>query len=198
MYSLAGNLLGVIDALGNESQYTYDEVDQLIEVRQIKEANEKNAVLSVTKYERDLLGNIMKTTDALGNSESYTYDKKSQLIQKIDKEGYLTTYGYQSSGEVESIKYADGKQVRLSYNALRQLEEMEDWLGITRIQVDATGKATKVSYPDGKEVGYTYGKAGEKTKITYPDGAEVNYAYDELYRLAKVTDEAGEIGRAHV
>ena len=198
LYSLSGNLTGVIDALGNESEYKYDEVAQLIEVRQIKEvkqireANEKNNILPVTKYERDLLGNITKTTDALGNSESYTYDKKSQLIQKVDKEGYLTTYGYQSSGEVESIKYADGKEVRLSYNALRQLEEMEDWLGITRIEPNARGQATKVSYHNGKEVSYAYGKAGEKTKITYPGGKVVNYVYDELYRLAKVTDEVGD------
>ena len=64
---------------------------------------------------------------SLGNQESFQYNKKSQLIEKVDKEGYLTTYAYNPVGEVAQIQYADGKEVHSSYNALRQLEEVEDW-----------------------------------------------------------------------
>ena len=210
-YSVTGALVGVKDALGNETSYTYDERDRLIEVRQgsgeagiseevrgvdedlkhVKEQNKTNNILSITRYERDLLGNVTEITDALGNKEKYNYNQKSQLIEKVDKEGYLTTYEYQSTGEVGQIQYADGKEVRLSYNALRQLEEIEDWLGITRIQTDARGRATKVSYPDGKEVSYGYGLAGERLEMVYPNGSKVSYGYDSLYRLSSVTDEVG-------
>lgn len=70
---------------------------------------------------------------------------------------------------------------------------MEDWLGITRIENNGRGQATKVTYPDGKEVSYTYGKAGERTGIIYPDGREVTYAYDEALRLRKLRDKEQEI-----
>ena len=73
-----------------------------------------------------------------------------------NKEGYLTKYGYTNSGDVNYIQYADGKEVRLSYNALRQLEEMKDWTGITTIKNDAAGRALDIVYPDGKEISYTY------------------------------------------
>ena len=78
--------------------------------------------------------------------------------------------------------------MKLSYNPLRQLEEMEDWLGITRIENDPMGRALKVQYPDGKEVSYTYGKGGERTGITYPDGRTASYLYDSRLRLAGLKD----------
>jgi len=80
---------------------------------------------------------------------------------------------------------------------LRQLEEVEDWLGITRIENNARGQATKVTYPDQSEVAYAYGSAGEKIGVTYPDGAKVGYAYDERGRLARVNDALGDTTYAY-
>lgn len=60
--------------------------------------------------------------------------------------------------------------MKLSYNPLRQLTLVQDWLAETKITPDALGRATAVQYPDGREVSYTYGKSGERTGITYPDG----------------------------
>ena len=208
-YSPTGMLTKVTDPMGNETEYHYDERDQLIEIRQYGETGatgttrttgetgntrgigEPAPTQQVTRYQRDLLGQVERITDALGNQEHYTYNPKGQLSSKLDKEGYLTTYGYSVQGDVSHIRYADGKEVRLSYNALRQLEEVEDWLGITRIQSDVLGRTTKVIYPDGKEVKYTYGKAGERESITYPNGERVSYGYDELKRLSEVTDRVG-------
>ena len=65
---------------------------------------------------------------------------------------------------------------------------MEDWLGATQIVNDALGRAERVTYPDGKEVGYTYGKAGERRSLTYPDGRTVSYGYDEEIRLSELKE----------
>ena len=78
--------------------------------------------------------------------------------------------------------------MKLSYNPLRQLIEIQDWLGSTRITPDALGRAEKVQYPDGREVSYTYGKAGERRSITYPDGKTVFYGYDEQFRLSELKE----------
>lgn len=65
---------------------------------------------------------------------------------------------------------------------------MEDWLRITKIENDALGRAEKVTYPDGREVSYTHGKAGERISITYPDGRTIHYGFDEDLRLSELKD----------
>lgn len=79
--------------------------------------------------------------DALGQKDVYTYNKKGQLLSKLDKEGYLTKYAYTKQGDLSSIQYADGREVKLSYNPLRQLLEVQDWLGNTKITPDALGRS---------------------------------------------------------
>ena len=209
-YTLSGQLAKVTDALGNETEYQYDVCDRLIEIRQygaegslkeeaeasgmdaeLLEAERQNGrkrLCQITRYTRDLRGQVTETMDALGQKETYTYDKKGQLLGKLDKEGYLTKYAYTKQGDLSGIQYADGKEVKLSYNPLRQLIEIQDWLGSTRITPDALGRAEKVQYPDGREVSYTYGKAGERRSITYPDGTTVFYGYDEQFRLSELKE----------
>ena len=204
-YSLTGKLTKVIDPLCNETFYFYDSLDQLIEVKQLKEVKDNDAEINgnksnlmsssrvdkenrITKYKRNLLGQVESTTDALGNVERYKYSATGHLIQKIDKDGYLTRYAYTKQGDVNHIAYADGKEVSMSYNSLRQLTEVKDWLGITAIEVDPLGRATKVTNHKGETVDYTYGKVGERRSITYPDGKVVNYHYDEALRLTQLQD----------
>ena len=209
-YTLSGQLAKVTDALGNETEYQYDVCDRLIEIRQygaegsLKENTEgsgmdadlleaekqngRNRLCQVTRYTRDLRGQVTETMDALGQKEVYTYDKKGQLLSKLDKEGYLTKYAYTKQGDLSGIQYADGREVKLSYNPLRQLLEVQDWLGNTKITPDALGRAQKVQYPDGREVSYTYGKAGERKSMTYPDGKTVFYGYDEQLRLSELKE----------
>ena len=210
LYTLSGQLAKVTDALGNETEYRYDVCDRLIEIRQYgaegslkgdtevsgmdaefleaERQNGRKRLCQITRYTRDLRGQVTETVDALGQKETYTYDKKGQLLGKLDKEGYLTKYAYTKQGDLSGIQYADGKEVKLSYNPLRQLIEIQDWLGNTRITPDALGRAEKVQYPDGREVSYTYGKAGERRSITYPDGKTVFYGYDEQLRLSKLKE----------
>ena len=186
-YTLTGQLEKVIDSLGNETHYRYDELDQLIEVRQNGKLEEVSTD-RITTYEYNLLGQIKSITDALGQKEHYRYNKVGQLIEKMDKDGYLTKYGYTGQGDVNYVQYGDGREVFMSYNPLRQLIEVKDWLGVTDIKVDPLGQVTQVSDHNNKVVSYTYGKIGERRSITYPDGKIVKYEYDKHLRLTKVND----------
>jgi len=206
-YTPTGQLAKVIDALGNVAYYKYDERDQLIEVRQegsevfgiddileaINAQNKANQELRITKYHRNLMGQVELVEDVLGNKETYTYSPKGQLIEKMDKDGYLTKYGYSAHGDVTHVQYADGNEVKMSYNPLRQLTEIQDWLGVTQIEIDALGRATKVSNYNDQVVEYKYGRAGEREQIIYPDGKAVMYQYDDVLRLIKVRDGNQEI-----
>ena len=186
----------ITDSTGNAASNIAGIDSDLIKVQQQNQQNKKQ-VCQLTRYERDISGQVTKITDALGQEEIYTYGKRGELLSKADKEGYLTTYGYAPNGEVNHIRYADEREVRLSYNALKQLTEMEDWLGITRIENDPLGRVIKVEYPDGKKVGYTYGRAGERTSLTYPDGRKVSYEYDSQLRLSALRDGEKTISYAY-
>ena len=115
-------------------------------------------------------------------------DAFGRVTSKTDKGGYLTQYAYGQNGQLEQVQYADGKSVRLSYNPLRQLYEIQDWLGLTAIETDPLGRATKVRDHNGKEVGHRYGATGERLETTYPNGYKALYSYDGALRLSQLTD----------
>ena len=69
----------------------------------------------------------------------------------MDKDGGETAYTYGINGELEQIKYSDGKEVMLSYNALQQLSQIKDWLGITRIEHNEEGRIQKIIDHKGQE-----------------------------------------------
>ena len=185
-YSEKSELLKMVDALGNETEYEYDQNSNLVRI--VKKSKDNNCEEVVTRYDRDILGRVVEIIDATGAKEHYTYNGKGYLTEKIDKEGYLTKYGYTNRGDVNYIQYADGKEVRLSYNVLRQLEEIKDWTGITTVKNDAAGRALNIVYPDGKELSYTYNVSGQRTSMTYPNGETVTYCYDKFKRLTSLVE----------
>lgn len=179
-YTANGKLSAVIDALGNKTQYTYDAMDQLVEILQTQQ---NNSISQHTVYERDLLERVVKITDSLGREESYSYDLYGNIIQKVDADQYTTRYEYTDYGVPEKIFYGDGKTVRYSYNQLKQLVEIEDWLGTTKISVDELGRARTIKTHDEEIVQYEFGTHGEKKKVIYPDGYEVAYEYNGNLQL---------------
>ena len=127
------------------------------------------------------MGQVESICDALGHEEHFKYNLRGELIEKVDKEGFLTTYAYTPHGDVEKIQYADGKEVKMKYNQLRQLTEIQDWLGTTKISLDYLGRPIEVVDHNNKAVTYEWGKLGEKRSISYPGGQVVNY--EVKYRL---------------
>ena len=187
-YLPGGLLETIIYPEKTTERYTYDERDNLIGVFQYGKKGQRERECHITRYERDLLGRVKTIVDPLGLKEHYVYDSKGQLVEKLDKEGYLTRYGYTSQGDISNIQYADGREVKLSYNPLCQLQEIKDWLGTTKFESDLLGRATEVLYPDDKKVSYTYGKGGRRTSITYPDEKTVYYKYDKDFRLSQLKE----------
>jgi len=192
-YTLTNKISKMIDTLGNETCYSYNEIDQLIEVCQNVGVKDDESSARITTYKRNLLGQIKSITDALGQKEHYFYCPKGQLVEKIDKEGYSTKYGHTTLGDINYIQYADGREVTFGYNPLRQLTEVKDWLGITNIEVDKLGRATKVSNHNNDIISYSYGKLGERRSITYPDGKIIEYDYDEHLNLIEINDGSQSI-----
>lgn len=201
-YTAGGKLTSVIDAEDNRTEYAYDSMSNLIlicqhegKMRFLNEngqlsvtAPEDENKIHITRYERDLLGKVESITDPLGMQEHYTYDTMGRLILKKDKQGYETNYSYNSVGDIERVAYTDGRSVAFSYDSLRQLTEIQDWLGTTKMELNEQGRVKKMINYKGEEISYQWGKMGEQETLIYPDGKRISCEYDEWSRLTRLTD----------
>jgi len=179
-YSPLGDIVEVIDAAGNSAKYTYDAMSRLTGLMLMGDE------VQITTYELNKKGEVIAVTSPLGDIVKYNYNQDGNVTSKLDQDGLTTLYDYNLVGKLSKISYADGKTVEFSYNALKQLTEMRDWLGTTKIEPDALGRATKITDFDGNEVNYAWNSIGKKEKLTYPDGSEVNYTYNAAGQLMQV------------
>ncbi len=218
-YTGTGKLESVIDALGNETRYTYNDLDLLSSVERFEgtKDDEDKDIQSpsdsdnigteqdnafpkidgkghVTIYEHDLSGKLISVTDALGQKDIYSYDESGELVSQIDRDGNETVYTRDKNGNIIGIKYADGNEVRYSYSAINLLKEVRDKIGLTKIESDIVGRTIAVTGPDGKKVGYEYGPYDEKTAILYPDGKRAEYRYDAFRNLVELKDTNAQEG----
>ena len=201
-YTGTGKIKCVTDSLGYKAEYTYNELDLLLEIKRTgEESSEHPEVTSdghVTVYEYSLGGQLIGTVDALGHKDEYTYDGTGNVTRHVDRDGYETVYTRDRNGNVIGVEYQDGKSVRFKYNALNALEEIQDYLGLTRIESDILGRTTKVSDYKNRTVEYEYGPYNQRSAVVYPDGKRVEYKYDKFGRLDNVADvsyEYDKIGR---
>lgn len=124
---------------------------------------------------------------------SYTYNDVGQVLTATDPNGNMTSYSYDSQGNLVSVRNAAGHVTSLSnYDAN----------GRARRIVDPNGVTTELTYsPRGwltsRKVGgelttYGYDGVGQLTKVTHPDGSFLAYTYDAAHRLTEVADSAGD------
>ena len=222
-YSPTGKVIKVIDALGHSTDYSYDKADRLTGMEQYRLYDETYATIKehhlterslidnnliehsqpapprnlneiqVTKWDYDKNGKVTKVANPLGSYSTYKYDAAGRLTLKTDEDSLETLYQYDIVGNLAKILYADGKTVELSYNPLRKLSEMKDWLGITTIETDAIGRTTKVTDPEDRIISYEYDALSRRNAITYPDGNKVAYHYNKAGHLDEVISSSGTV-----
>ncbi|MCI8957703.1 MAG: hypothetical protein HFG62_01000 [Lachnospiraceae bacterium] len=195
-YQYQGNqITAVRDGLGQETYFSYDRCRRLarvvqagresIDPGQINAFNREQKDLRIIDYHYDRKGNIIESVDPEGNRTLYTYDGNNRILSQTDGEGNVTSCEYHPDGTVKAWHFADGKAVKLSYNPLKQLVQMEDWLGITRITPDSLGRPQQVTTPEDETVSYEWGPRGERKAMVYPDGLRVSYEYDQAMGLTR-------------
>lgn len=183
-YDSLGSLTAVTDPLGNQALYTYDSLGNLTRISQ---KDGETGAEQQTLFGRNLSGQVIKITSPQGETKHCTYDPCGRLLSQTDQEGYETTYRYAPCGEIETITYGDGSTVAFSYNALRQLITVKDWLGETQMERDALGRPVKVTDHLGRKVSYEWEPNGNRRSLTYPDGEKISYTYDPAGHLTGLT-----------
>ena len=136
-------------------------------------------------------GEVTAVQSPLGDIVRYKYDGGGNVTSKLDEDGLETLYEYNLANKLSKVMYADGKSVELSYNALRQLTEMKDWLGMTSINMDSFGRIERITDFEGKTVQYEWDALNRRTATVYPDESKVGYNWNESGRLDSVVSGTG-------
>ncbi|HBL13233.1 MAG TPA: hypothetical protein DD379_17910, partial [Cyanobacteria bacterium UBA11162] len=182
------NELGLVgqsqDALGRVTQFRYDDNGNLIRVVAPDS--------SLAAFTYDNRGNLLGSVDPLGHRVDFTYDSQFDQIRTVrDQRGNITTYGYDSQANLESLTYADGSIENFSYDAQGNLTLSVNRRGQTiQYTYDNRNQLIRKDYADGTSASFTYDSHGNLLSATDSDSA-VTYTYDSADRLTKVTDTDG-------
>ncbi|QDV52178.1 RHS repeat domain-containing protein [Gimesia fumaroli] len=146
-----------------------------------------------------------------------TYNAAGNRIQRVNLDGDVTTWTYDSSSQVLSERYTDSLGTTITtfaydavgnrlvenndstittsvYDAANRLETSDETTGITTYTYDKNGNQTSIEDPVGDITTYTWTYENQLAEIESPNGDLVTYTYapvnkksDEL-RLSKETD----------
>jgi RHS repeat-associated protein len=163
-YNQTGQRLTMSDASGT-TFYNYNASSRLAS---------KQTPFGTLSYTYDDAGNLATTRSSNGNglSVDYSYDSLNRLATAKDNQivtlnGGLTSYTYDTVGNLQSYLYPNGVTSSYAYNSLNRLRTMTVNTPVTPLS----------SYS------YILGLAGNRTAVTEITGRTVNYTYDDLYRI---------------
>src|SRR5262249_28054571 len=146
---------------------------------------------NVTAFTYGPLNRLTSVTDALGRTTLFGYDDRGNLIQTsypdasverivpdavgdpagfTSRDGAVISYTRNAAGQVLSRTFADGTHQDYAYDARGNLRTATDATSTTTFDYDAGDRLTRVTYPDGRFLAYTYDAAGRRARMVDQDG----------------------------
>ncbi|MCP4410560.1 MAG: RHS repeat protein, partial [Gammaproteobacteria bacterium] len=175
-----GQTTAIMDALGNLTQFEYNDNNNLT---QSIDAGGK-----VTKNLYDGRNNLISTTNALDQSTFYAYNTRGQVTTVTDANNNITRYGYDALGQRTVITNALDHVTRYEYDNLGRLVKT----------TDSQGKVTVNEYDDGDNLVKVIENA-HPTETTQNYLNQYNlvtaYSYDGIGRRETTTDTLGQVKR---
>lgn len=153
---------------GYALSYEYDAANRLI---RISDASDN----TIVDYEYNAAGR--RTVRTLGNGAytTYDYDDMDRLTRLVN---------YMPDGTVQS-------QFEYTYNAAGMRMSMTTLEGVHTYTYDDSYQLTRVEYPDGRTVNYTFDEVGNRISVT-DDDMVTNYTTNELDQYMSVGSETFE------
>lgn len=186
-YDYVGNCISFVDRYGNETLYTYDDLNRLVQTTYPLLETKEGVIAPVTRKEYDFVGNVTKEVDAKGQAVTKTYTATGKVTSVETPDGQIQRFIYHKNGVLARLIHANGNYTLYTTDPLNRLT------------------AEQLYSPEGElihEITHTYNSfrrlsttdtTGLTTTFTYyPDGQlrstmslEKNeeYAYDSLGRL---------------
>ncbi|WP_084162255.1 RHS repeat-associated core domain-containing protein [Methylocaldum szegediense] len=168
-YDEAGDLVAVIDPLGEPYRFAYD-------AHRMVRHTDRNGLSFHYAYEQAPDGS-WRVIHAWGDGGLYDYrfDYSDLLNERCITD---------SLGQVTLIK--------LDERGL-PINETDPLGGMTIYEYDDAGRTTAVVDPDGHRTEYTYDERGNLLKLTRPDGHAITTEFDENDKTVRITDPNGGV-----
>jgi RHS repeat-associated protein len=155
-----GNVTNYIDGKGYETQFKYNQQNQLEKVIDPK--------LNETTYQYDGSGNLTKRINAKGHVTEYKYNGMNLLEKIIDPLNHTTSIEYDLNGNRKKLIAPSGDMIEYDYNELNQLTDV---------------------YVNGlKQWSYSYDENGNVETITDSQGRLKSYHYYDNGLLQQVVN----------
>ncbi len=183
-YDALGRLIGVTDALGGETEYTYDEVGNRL--------TQTDPNGNTTSFEYDNLGRITTRNLPLAMEETHSYDANGNVLSTTDFNGDTTTFAYDSMNRLTSRSYPGTSTASFTYTPMGLRATAVDSSGTTSYSYDLRDRLIQVTNPDATSISYTYDNAGNRTSLTTPYGT-TGYSFDAVNRVTSVTDTSAGV-----
>lgn len=164
-YDAVGNLLQQVDERGNATRFTYDQLNQQVQVDVPGTTNDERAVTKVTYTPN---GDVESTTDPLGAVKKFTYDDLDRMVTSTSVErkptagNFVTRLTYDDMDNVVSAQAPSGAVALSSYDTLGQLTKSTDPNNVvSQLGYDYAGRQVRSSDGMGRSSVATYDKAGQ-------------------------------------
>lgn len=178
-YDTSGRLVKEIDPKGNETEYAYNELGLISQIKINGEIKETNL------YNKD--GQIISKKDALDNETIYTYYIDNLSSVKFQNGSYLS-YSYDSSNRLITESSPGNKSISYKYNSTGEVISKIHGGTIETYEYDLNGNLLTTKLPNGKVETRSYDKDDRLIKIVDYFGNEKEYLYDNDGKLLKTTE----------
>ncbi|MFN3858802.1 MAG: RHS repeat domain-containing protein [Caulobacter sp.] len=177
-YSPSGRIAGATDARGALTIFEYDGFDRLQRIRH-PDADQPGIVSAL-------------------DSEQYSYDEASRVIAYTNRSGQSYEIAYDALGRAVSVNGPNGvEDTAYTYDNLGRMTSAVQASSSTTWSYDALGRTVSETTALGT-VTYEYDQAGRRTKLAWPDGFFVTYTYDNLNRPKSIRQSGMSSGNYNI
>lgn len=186
-FDAAGNLLTSIDAKNQQTTYTYDALGRVTGItypqatgNQLKSVTYNYDSVAGGNYGVGRLTQVIEADAATPTANTlqvtdYRYDQKGRLTQEtrtINTVAYVTGYGYDAAGRMDSITYPSGRQVNYTFDSVGRIKDIIT----TKDSTTRTVVQNTAYRPFGPVSGFTFGNGQTYSRGYDQDGRISSYS----------------------
>lgn len=173
VYNAVGQLVSQTNANGQTSTMTYNIMGQVL--TRVGVEGTTTYMYGTTNSGGESVNQIKQVTGfSSGNQKNYTYDALGRLLaltEKVDNTDHVSSYTYNSQGDVLTTSYPSGLVVTNEYDNLGYLEHIEKGTVVLYTTLGMNGQGQVTSYKKGEKsstIDYDFGFP----KTYYTDGIQ--------------------------
>ena len=200
----ANRVTDVLDLLGRDTHYEYDQDGNVTAVTQSYDDYQTNLVISVTisyQYDYTKYDQLKQVTNGIGNIWTIINDASGNPLSVTDPLQRTWSASYNSNGLITSVTDPaaatnsppnTGALFTYVYNSTSDLQSVADRASeTTSFQYDAVGRQTQVTSPLQESQSAIYDDKDEILSVTDPNRDITTYAYNWNGNITSLTDANG-------